>query len=109
MSVHDGRAEAEDGTRFFHRIETSTQSFEDAMTQVDSGELWGHPARGSDIPKVKAWNGRLPEDAFGIEFTTDVAPDPHCVPHAPMWSGPRDGVRRRRRSRLWHPPRGNNH
>jgi hypothetical protein len=54
--------------------------------------LWGFPARGSDIPKVKAFKGPLPLGVRGIEFTTEVAPDQNCPPGMAYWSGPRAGV-----------------
>lgn len=57
--------------------------------------MWGRPPRNvfaSNIPKVKAYEGPLPDGERGIEFTTDVTPDPGCAPSQPVWSGPRDGV-----------------
>jgi len=77
----------------FHRLESPTQTPEDAAQQVSSGEVWGRAPRGSDIPKVQAYEGPLPEGARGIEFTTDVTPDPYGIPGQPEWSGPRPGVR----------------
>ena len=38
----------------YHRVESPTQSAVDAATQQQTGELWGFPALGSNIPKVKA-------------------------------------------------------
>ncbi len=60
--------------------------------QEDSGEIWGRPSIWSNIPKVKAFSGPLPEGAQGIEFTTNVLPDAGCAPRLPEWSGPRPGV-----------------
>lgn len=77
----------------YHRVRSATQSREDAILQERSGQLWGQPARWSDIPKVKAYVGPLPDDRDGIEFVTDVLPDPGCPPGQAYWSGPRDGVR----------------
>ena len=54
-----------------------------------SGEVWGRPRRNffaGLIPAVKAWEGPLPMDAVGIEFYTDVAPDPWSVPGWPEWT-----------------------
>lgn len=62
------------GQTKFHRLESPTQTAADAKTIESSGELWGNPARGSDIPSVKAYNGPLPDGAQGIEFTTPVTP-----------------------------------
>jgi hypothetical protein len=45
---------------FFYRVEGPTQTEEDAIMQVESGEIWGRPSRGSDIPSVKAYRGKLP-------------------------------------------------
>jgi hypothetical protein len=76
----------------YHRIESPTQTPEDAIRQEKSGELWGYPARWSDRPKVKAYVGPLPPSRRGIEFTTDVPPDKNCPPTHAYWSGPRAGV-----------------
>lgn len=40
-----------------------------------SGELWGRPPKGSDIPAVKAYFGELPPDTMGFEFFSLVPPD----------------------------------
>jgi hypothetical protein len=77
---------------YYFRAESPTQSARDAIQQEASGELWGYPARGSDIPKVKAYAGRLPSGTRGIEFTTAVEPDSGCPPGKAFWSGPRPGV-----------------
>ena len=77
---------------YYHRVETHTQTPEDARLQEHSGELWGSPARFSDIPKVKAYVGRLPDGCRGVEFTTPVPPDSSCPPGQAYWSGPRVGV-----------------
>ncbi len=58
----------------FHRLETSTQTTAHAVLQVSSGEIWGLPARGSNIPSVKAYRNALPTGQRGIEFTTPVVP-----------------------------------
>lgn len=39
------------------------------------------------IPKVKAYDGPLPEGAQGFEFTTNAVPDPGGIPGKPTWSG----------------------
>lgn len=60
-----------------------------------SGQLWGK-RRGNTYaglrPAVKAWNGPLPANVVGIEFYTNVAPDPGQVPDWPQWSEGRAGV-----------------
>jgi hypothetical protein len=61
----------------YHRLENSrTQTTQDAKAQESSGEIWGHPARWSSIPCVKAYRNGLPTGSRGLEFTTDVAPTP---------------------------------
>lgn len=77
----------------YHRLETPTQTPEDAAKQVASGEMWGGPPRYSNIPTVQAYAGPLPPGRRGIEFTTDVPPDRYSIPGRPDWSGPRPGVR----------------
>jgi hypothetical protein len=77
----------------FHRLESPSQPGEIAGWQAASGELWGLPPRGSDRPKVKAYVGPLPGVAHGIEFYTNVEPDPGVPPFLAFWSGPREGVR----------------
>ena len=60
-----------------------------------SGQLWGRPRRNffaGLIPAVKAWEGPLPADAVGIEFYTDVPPDPWSVPGWPEWTEGQPGV-----------------
>src|SRR6266702_8564301 len=60
-----------------------------------SSQIWGRP-RGNYfagvVPCVKAWEGPLPEGIVGIEFYTDVEPDPWSVPGWPEWSEGRPGV-----------------
>ena len=41
---------------------------------------------------MKAWNGPLPPGIVGIEFFTNVEPDPDQVPDWPQWSEGRQGV-----------------
>jgi hypothetical protein len=80
----------------YHRLESESQTPETAAAQQASGEIWGGAARNvlaSDIPKVKAYGGPLPDGARGVEFVTEVPPDPGQVPGKPTWTGPRRGVR----------------
>lgn len=62
---------------------------------TDSGLLWGKP-RGNFyaglVPCVKAWDGPLPDGVVGVEFYTDIEPDPWSVPAEPEWSEGRPGV-----------------
>jgi len=60
-----------------------------------SGQLWGRPRRNffaGLFPAVKAWDGSLPEDTIGVEFFTDVPPDPWSVPGWPQWTEGSPGV-----------------
>lgn len=80
----------------YHRFISSTQTLEDIEKQIASLEIWGRSAHNvyqSDIPKVKAFVGRLPQGKQGIEFTTDLPPDPNTPPYLATWSGNRPGVR----------------
>lgn len=87
--MHAPRA---DRSPLYHRLASTTQTPEHAALQERSGELWGRPPRGSDIPAVKAYRGPLPPGKLGIEFTTEVEPDPWTAAHRVRWTGPRAGV-----------------
>lgn len=76
----------------FHRVETTTQTPEDARLQQESGELWGRVPRWRIHPAVQAYEGPLPPGRRGIEFTTEVEPDEGHAPGQPAWTGPRPGV-----------------
>lgn len=59
----------------FHRLESPTQTPADANQQLLSHEIWGRSARGSDIPSVKAYRGKLPSSVDrGVEFESDAHP-----------------------------------
>lgn len=80
--------------RFF-RLASPTQTPEVAALQVESGEIWGQ--RNAHTfqairPSVDAYVGSLPVGADGIEFETEVEPDPGQPPGRARWTGPRDGV-----------------
>jgi len=80
----------------YHRFTSSTQTLEDIEKQIESLEIWGKAPNNvykSDIPKVKAFIGKLPKGKKGIEFTTDVPPDPNTPPYLATWSGNRPGVK----------------
>ena len=80
----------------YHRLVSSSQTLEDIKKQIESLEIWGkapHNVYKSDIPKVKAFIGKLPKGKKGIEFTTDVPPDPNTPPYLATWSGNRPGVK----------------
>ena len=76
-----------------HRLASPSQTIEDAAKQIESQEMWGKPARYSDIPKVKAYKGALPVAAKGIEFSTIVEPDFGSPPGMAYWTGGREDVR----------------
>jgi hypothetical protein len=80
----------------YHRFVSPTQTLKDIEQQISSLEIWGKAAHNvyqSNIPKVKAFVGKLPKNTSGIEFTTDVPPDPHTPPYLATWSGDRPGVK----------------
>ena len=60
---------------------------------MESEEIWGHPPFGSNIPKVQAYVGPLPSNSNGIQFRTDLEPDPGCPPGRAEWSREDLGVR----------------
>ena len=77
----------------FHR--RSELHPEDNERICSSGQLWGRPRRNffaGLIPAVKAWEGALPPDAVGVEFYTDIEPDPWSVPGWPEWTQGQPGV-----------------
>jgi hypothetical protein len=78
--------------RTYHRLESPTQTPEDAQLQEESGEIWGRAPRGSLIAKVQAFAGPLPPDRRGIEFVTVVPPDFGGKPSRPEWSADRPDV-----------------
>ncbi|MCA1705683.1 MAG: hypothetical protein LC808_21460, partial [Actinobacteria bacterium] len=60
----------------FHRLANRlTQDAEVLRSVLESGELWGRPPWMSDIPAVKAYFGRLPDNARGFEFCAAAPPD----------------------------------
>jgi len=70
----------------FHRRESPTQTPQDAVLQVQSGEVWGKEARWSSLLSVKAYVGLL--SGRGIQFTTDIAPHPNQSPFEARWYYP---------------------
>ena len=76
----------------FFRLESPTQTVEDAARQEVSGEVWGRVPRGGISPTVEAYRGKLPPDARGIEFFTDAAPDTAFGPRV-RWRAGATGVR----------------
>lgn len=69
----------------YHRLFSPSQSLETAVYQAYSEEIWGKPARGSNIPSVKAYGGSLPSNKAGIEFETDIVPHIGSAPNQPKW------------------------
>jgi hypothetical protein len=78
--------------RYYYRLESPTQTREMAEMVARSRELCGQANRGSQIPSVDAYVGALPDDAIGMEFVSDVPPDPGSPPGRARWTGPRPGV-----------------
>jgi hypothetical protein len=58
----------------YHRVESSTQTQEDAVMQVETGEIWGKEPYGSQFLVVQAYRMALSEGKRGIQFTTEVRP-----------------------------------
>jgi hypothetical protein len=90
-------AQSDPPARFgpYYRLESESQTKEVAAQQSTSGEVWGRTPRGSAWPQVQAYVGHLPADRNGIEFYTDIEPNPGGKPTEVRWSGggPRAGVR----------------
>ena len=77
----------------FHRQGSPSQTASDTLLQLQSNEIWGLPARGSDIPKVKAFRGFLDGAFPGVEFYCQAPPDIGSSPGLAFWSAGRPGVR----------------
>jgi hypothetical protein len=72
----------------YHRRGVTAETMEKILRD---GELLGNPSRNympSPFPKVKAYDGPLPDGWKGFEFMTNVAPDAGHVPGQPVWGGP---------------------
>lgn len=59
----------------FHRLESPTQATAAMHHIARSGELWGTASAHTDVPRVKAYNGPLPQANRGFEFYTLAPPD----------------------------------
>jgi hypothetical protein len=70
----------------FHRLESPTQTPEDARLQVESQEIWGRTPRFGLGPTVQAILGPLPDGTRGIEFYTPISPDSGEYPVHICWS-----------------------
>ena len=68
----------------FYRLESGTQTAEDAVAQTDSGEVWGRTPRYGLAPTVQAYAGLIP-DRRGIEFETTIEPHPTGSPLQAHW------------------------
>lgn len=77
----------------YHRKSSPTQTRHDAKLQLSSREIWGQSPRDSDIPKVQAYVGPLPDGEEGIEFITKIPPDRGCPPGSVSWTGGQGEVR----------------
>jgi WD40 repeat protein/nucleoside phosphorylase len=94
ITSRDGLEFSESDSPIYHRFESDSQTSEDSKQQLINNEIWGGVSRviPSDIPKVKAYNGPLPEGSIGIEFITNVPPDQGNSSQHVCWSGDRPGV-----------------
>jgi hypothetical protein len=74
--------------RYF-RLESPTQTKQDAILQTQSREVWGREARGSHLLCVKAYRGSLRLDQRGIDFTTTILPERGAgTPYEARWYYP---------------------
>jgi hypothetical protein len=76
----------------YHRLESPTQTIQDAANQESSGQMWGQSARGSHLPSVKAYIGPLHANSRGVEFTTPVVPHRQTHPTLVQWYETDSGV-----------------
>ncbi|WP_230953246.1 RHS repeat-associated core domain-containing protein [Burkholderia stagnalis] len=84
--------ETDQGGRVYHRKPIDPTEIDKVLSsQQVRGRVTRNYMAGLD-PKVKAYEGPLPEGVAGYEFTTDVPPDAGHVPGQPTWSGDRPGV-----------------
>jgi hypothetical protein len=71
---------------FHRRCNTTTQTLETLILQINSGEIWGmQKFQGQGGLSVAAFPNALPTGVDGIEFETDVACDSPNTPKA-VWS-----------------------
>jgi RHS repeat-associated protein/uncharacterized repeat protein (TIGR01451 family) len=81
--------------QLYHRLEAPTQRPHHAADQESSGELWGSYGNYNFEPTARAYRGPLPPGKRGLEFETDVDPDPGGNPkegEMVTWRGNRPGV-----------------
>ena len=76
----------------YHRPESPTQTPENAARQQQLLEVRAVAMRGTTVTRVRAYVGRLPKGARGVEFDTDVTPDEGSPPGEARWTGPRLGI-----------------
>ena len=69
----------------FNRRESPTQTRDDALEQMRSGEVWGRTPRGGMCPQVQAYAGLLRDGSRGIQFSTNVAPHKNGSPYEVRW------------------------
>ncbi len=74
----------------FHRKWSPTQTDDVIDAVLDTGELWGGPPFGSDLPAVEAFAGPLPQRQSGFEFYSRARPDNEAGPRA-CWRRREDG------------------
>jgi hypothetical protein len=76
----------------FYRPESPTQTTADAAKQEELREIRAASVKGGPSSRVRAYTGRLPKGARGVEFDTDVVPDEGSPPGEARWTGPRLGI-----------------
>lgn len=75
----------------FHRLASPTQTDEMASLQEAEGRIYGSSGRFTLGPAVQAYQGPLPPNAVGVEFTTSVPPSLKTDFHA-TWYRSQNGV-----------------
>ena len=86
----EGSSDADRPGRFgpYHRLQSKV--WNELMSRT--GHIGGRVPFGGRRPTVQAFEGPLPEDQAGIEFWTEVRPDPGGVPGQARWTLSRPGV-----------------
>jgi len=67
------------------RKETKYQTPVDALLQVKTGEIWGTCGRFNYGPTVRGYAHPLAQGERGIDFTTEIQPEPNQGPLHVNW------------------------
>jgi hypothetical protein len=75
------------------RKETNLQTKEIAIVQASSGEIWGTAARYGYTATVRGYAMPLQNGERGIDFTTEICPEPNQGPlHVNWYAGRTPGI-----------------